>query len=127
MDDAKDKFLTVEKLLGQNSKMENDDIERQLALADYLRQPSAQHTTGLGAALGGIGDVINSINGNRRDKAAELQRHQMMAERSARIKAITEALRSPPVEQQPLNSETLFQAPQFDPATNGPDSGQGHF
>lgn len=73
-------------LLGASTVPEEQKLlQEQMARALSLRQPRAgQHTTGAGAALGGLGDVINAArSGYMEAKTAKEQRANVERERSS--------------------------------------------
>src|SRR5436305_14903474 len=69
------------------------EIQRQIAAAQALsNRQSPQHRTGIGAALGGLGDVINASTGARQmnyaheeDKLLQLARAAALRKRAAAV------------------------------------------
>lgn len=74
-------------------------IQQQLARANALQdKPQSVHTTGAGAAIGGMGDVLNAYMGAKREKQ---QRAADMELQQARIAALQKLAGAWPQQQQP--------------------------
>jgi len=63
----------LQQLMGLGSMDERQQLVRQqLAQAQALRDPiSGQHSTGMGAALGGLGDVFRGIGGQAQGSTSQ--------------------------------------------------------
>ena len=81
-------------------------IQEQLAQAYALRnRQQSQHTTGAGAALGGMGDILNTVTGKQQASQLQAQQQQMQ---QAYIKAIQDAIRA---QQQPQAASGFMPMP----------------
>lgn len=66
-------------------------LQRQMAIANALRQPrSGQHSTGAGAAFGGLGDVLRELGGGLRTHQLEQQGQQLQSAKRAEAVARTQ-------------------------------------
>lgn len=69
--DVSDPDLAAYTALG-STRTKRESLERQLAMAQQLRgQMGGGRSTGLGAALGGLGGIINSVNGAYQQRKAQ--------------------------------------------------------
>ncbi len=89
----------LQKMLGLGSMDERGDlIQQQMAQAMALRKPSqVQHSTGMGAAFGGLADVINGATGTYQMGQLQKQQGALLDQKDAGrgdyVKAMTDALR----------------------------------
>lgn len=89
----------IAQLINMGTLDEQDEmLARQEAMAEQLRRPSGrQHTTALGAALGGVGDIVNNVSGGIQANRLREQRGAIGGKKDAGrqlyAKALIEALR----------------------------------
>lgn len=85
----------LQQLLGLGTLDERGALlSNQMAQADALMQPQGrQYSTGLGAALGGIGDLTRQIAGTRQQEALLKQQEALLGKKDAGRGLYTEALR----------------------------------
>lgn len=58
----------------QGAQVQNQDLLRQMAMANAIRQPSGQrHSTVAGAILGGVGDLAKNVSGGLKEAALQKQ------------------------------------------------------
>jgi hypothetical protein len=77
-------------------------LQQQMAQAEALRQPSGrQHSTGLGAALGGIGDLTKFIGGTRQMDDLRAKQEALMGQKDAGRGLYANAIRRRPAEATP--------------------------
>lgn len=77
-------------------------LQQQMAQAEALRQPSGrQYSTGLGAALGGIGDLTRQIAGTRQMDTLRQQQEALLGKKDAGRGLYVDALRRRPGEVTP--------------------------
>lgn len=69
-------------------------LQDQMAQAQALRQPQAgHHTTGMGAALGGLGDVVRGFAGARQTTALGAQQAELLGQKDKGREMFLRALR----------------------------------
>lgn len=75
----------LQQLMGMGTLDERGQLlQQQLQMADALRQPQAgEHSTGLGAALGGLGDVLRGTIGGIAGKQAMGKMEGLMGQKDA--------------------------------------------
>ena len=85
-------------------------LERQMAQAQALRQPSGQHySTGLGAAFGGAGDILRSIQGVMQENRLRPKQESLLKQKEEGRRLFADLLRRrgapphPPESLQPMD------------------------
>lgn len=75
----------LQQLMGMTTLDERGGvIQDQIAQALAMRQPvSGQHSTGMGAALGGLGDVLGNIGGGIQNKMLRGEQQGNLAKKDA--------------------------------------------
>lgn len=93
----------LEQLLGMGTLDERGAmLNQQMAQAEALRQPSGQqHSTGWGAALGGVGDMARQIAGTRQMDALRQQQEALLGKKDAGRGLYVDAMRRRPAEMTP--------------------------
>lgn len=95
----------LQQLLGMGTLDERGDLlQQQLLQAQALQNPtSGDHSTGMGAALGGLGDVFRSVGGGMQQNKAQGQQLDILgkkdAGRAAFARAASDYLRSQQAQQ----------------------------
>jgi uncharacterized small protein (DUF1192 family) len=91
----------LQQLLGLGTLDERDALlQQQMQQAEALRRGSGkEYSTGAGAALGGLGDMVRAVRGRMMDKDATTKREELLGKKDAGRNAYVEALRRRP--QQP--------------------------
>lgn len=84
----------LEQLFGLGTLDERGDLlSQQMAMAEALRRPSGQqHTTPIGAALGGIADVAGAWGGSLAEQKLQGQQADLLKQKDAGRKAYAEAI-----------------------------------
>lgn len=85
----------LEQLFGMGTLDERGGLlDQQLAQAMALRQGGGrQHTTGAGAALGGIGDVLNGVRSFQQEQQIRGQQQDLLGQKDAGRNLYVEMLR----------------------------------
>lgn len=58
-------------------------LQQQLARAEALRQPGPRHSTPMGAAVGGIGDIFNAIQSAMQQRDIQRQQQELLGQKDA--------------------------------------------
>lgn len=103
---------------------QGQDLDAQLAQAQALRQPQSPHTSGWGAALGGIGDIINTANSGMQSKDIQGKKKTLLQQkldaRKSYAQQLAETLRGPQAPQAPPPITPLASISPTDPSNLGP-------
>ncbi|AAK94390.1 hypothetical protein Mx8p55 [Myxococcus phage Mx8] len=96
----------LEQLIGLGTLDERQGLlDQQMAMAQALQQPSGkQSSTGWGAALGGLGDVVRGFQGQHKLQQAQAGMEDLLAQKDAGRLLYTDAIRRRP--QQPTQDVT---------------------
>ena len=108
----------LQQLLGLSTIDDEDALlQQQMGMAEALRQPAQRHSTPLGAALGGLGEVVSNVGASLRGNELMKQRGELTKRRQTGRNAYVDALRAMGQRNMPTPEDERLAALTFDAPT----------